>query len=87
MLARDRASTIRKIKESVACPSFLYHYIHFPEKYGYGIMYASDKTKRRGTRHLVFRRDNEQTVCEADNEHEVRVCEYASVDLNTAVAV
>lgn len=22
---------------------------------------------------------NEQTVCEADNEHEVRVCEYDSV--------
>lgn len=36
-------------------------------------MYASEKNKRRRSRHLFFRRENEQTVCGADNEHGVRV--------------
>lgn len=38
------------------------------------MMYASVKTSG-AKRHLLFRRDNEQTVCEADSKHEVRVCE------------
>jgi hypothetical protein len=35
--------------------------IHLQSNFMHGIMYAGEKTKRRGTRHLVFRRDNEQT--------------------------
>ena len=34
------------------------------------------KTKRHGTLHLVFAANNEQSVCEADNECEARICEF-----------
>lgn len=65
--------TQKCIKQCIICINIQLQYTSARD-----IMYASDKTKRRGTRHLVFRRDNEQTVCEADNEHEVRVCEFYS---------
>ena len=42
----------------------------------YAIISASEKNKRRQSRHLFLRRENEQTVCGADIECEARVCEW-----------